>query len=80
MRKLLRRLEKKRVDEASYPGNLGATEMMMFYRIASNDQIADMERLLKAGNYKAVWKLLQKVTGTKLGKQTARWNPKAAYA
>lgn len=79
MRQLLERLERK-CDEAAYPGNLGAVEMMRFYQIASKDEIAEMEKLLARGKNRAAVKLLQKVTGVKLASMKARWNPKAAYA
>ena len=80
MRKLIERLEQKQVGEASYSGNMGYTEMMKFYQIGTKAEIAEMERLLDAKKNRAAWKLLQKVTGAKLGKQSARWNPRAAYA
>lgn len=75
MRKLLERIEQ-RFDEASYQGNLGYSEMLKFYKIASNKDIEEMERLLKAGDYKAAWRFLQKVTKTKLGCMTGKWNLK----
>lgn len=85
MREFLEKLERKGdamqiVKEASYPGNLGYSEMMKFYKVATEDEISEMEDLLKRGDFKGVWRLLQRVTGTKLGKQSARWNPRAAYA
>lgn len=82
MRDLLKRLETiehLNCDEASYQGNLGYSEMIKFYKIASNKDIEEMEMLLKVGDYKAVWKLLQRVTKTNLGSMKGKWNPKIHY-
>ena len=64
MRSLLEKIEKK--QEASYLGNLGAVEMMQFYRTASRQDVQKMERLLSDGDFEGAWALLQKVTGVKL--------------
>jgi hypothetical protein len=37
----------KKVDEASYDANMGFTEMVNFYQIASKDEISKLERLIK---------------------------------
>jgi hypothetical protein len=74
MRKLLEKIEQ--YTEASYSGNLGAVEMLKFYRIATPSEIKAMERFLDIGNYKDAWELLQKVTNTRLGNMKGKWNPK----
>jgi hypothetical protein len=83
VRELLEKLEGKGAmytfSEASYPGNLGATEMFAFYRMATKKQIDEMERLLKVGDYDKVRALLNKVTGSNLSQHAAMWNPKAVH-
>lgn len=37
----------KKVDEASYDANMGFTEMVNFYQIASKGEISKLERLIK---------------------------------
>jgi len=58
----------KRVQEAAYEGNLGFEEMLRFYKEARPDDIDEMERLLRAGKFKAAWDLLKRVTGVALRK------------
>lgn len=65
--------------EASYPGNIGFSEMMTFYKIATPDQVSEMEELLKRGDFKRAWKLLEKVAKTRMGNMNAKWNPKAVH-
>jgi hypothetical protein len=83
MRKLLERLEAEammtaNLREASYPGNLGYTEMIQFYRVASVKEQGEMESYLSKGLFRHAWKLLQTVTKTKLAKPGARWAPRAS--
>lgn len=61
MKELLKRLE-----EASYPGNLGFVEMMKFYQIAGKDDIRKMEKHLKANEPDKAWELLKKTTKVSL--------------
>jgi hypothetical protein len=49
------------INEASYHGNIGFTEMCEFYRIASEDQIEEMEKILKKEDWEAFKKLIYKV-------------------
>jgi len=56
------------LDEAAYPGNLGMMEMFKFYQLATDEQKAEMKKLILAKNTDAAWELLQKVTGVKLHK------------
>jgi len=56
------------LDEAAYPGNLGMMEMFKFYQLATDEQKAEMKKLILDKNTDAAWELLQKVTGVKLHK------------
>lgn len=60
------------LKEASYPGNIGFSEMMKFYKIATPDQVSEMEDLLKRGDFKRAWKLLEKVAKTRMGNMNAK--------
>lgn len=55
-----------KIEEASYPGNLGFVEMMKFYQLAGKDDIRTMERHLKDGEPNKAWELLKKVTKVNL--------------
>lgn len=57
------------MGEASYAGNLGFEEMMLFYRKATERQIAEMERLLDSELLDKVYALLRKVTGIDLNRR-----------
>ena len=52
--------------EASYQGNMGFEEMMRFYDIASPKQTKELETLIDRNKTKEAWKLVQRVTNTKL--------------
>lgn len=52
--------------EAAYEGNIGFMEISQFYRDASKEMIALLDRLINAGKTKEAWQLIQKVTGTQL--------------
>jgi hypothetical protein len=52
--------------EASYEGNIGAMETFKFYQMAKEKEKALLKLLIKKGNYKLAWYLIQKVTGVKL--------------
>lgn len=65
--KQIEKMEKEKfLNEASYTGNLGFEEMMKFYDMASSKQIKALEKLIDRGRESLAWKLVQKVTGTKL--------------
>jgi predicted kinase len=57
---------RKKANEASYVGNLGAMEMIKFKQVASPELWALMKKLIADGKEEEAWMLLQKVTGTKL--------------
>jgi hypothetical protein len=61
MKELLTRLE-----ESSYPDNLGFAEMMKFYQIADKEDQKAMEKYLKAKEPDKAWELLKKVTKVNL--------------
>lgn len=56
------------LGEAAYEGNLGIMELIKFKTIASPEQNKKLEYLIKKKDPKAVWQLVQAVTGTKLHK------------
>lgn len=59
----------KNVNEASYPGNVGAMEMVKFRRMATPEQWVELKQLIAQNtpdSLSAAWDLIQKVTGVKL--------------
>jgi len=54
------------VRELSYPGNIGAMEMVAFFKKASPEQKALMKNLLAQKDRDAIYKLIKEVTGTQL--------------
>jgi hypothetical protein len=60
------------VEEASYPGNIGAMEVAKFYMIASPEQKKQVQQLIANKEFHTAWKIIQKATGVKLqGKEFA---------
>lgn len=59
-------LRENTVGEASYPGNIGAMEMMKFFKIADPKQIQLLQALIDQKKTKQAWKLIQDVTGEQL--------------
>ena len=55
-----------KVDEMTYPGNIGFQEMFQFYAKASHAQIKQMEEIARAEDWKAFKKLIKKVLGVQL--------------
>jgi hypothetical protein len=60
--------QKKQLVEAAYAGNIGIMELIKFKTIASQEQKNKLESLIKKKDPKAVWELVQTVTGVKLHK------------
>lgn len=58
--------ELKKLDEASYPGNIGMMEMFTFYQKATEEQKNKMKQLLSKKKFEEAWEFLQNVTGVKL--------------
>lgn len=54
------------VVEAIYDGNIGMQEMMAFFKIATAQQRAKLQQLVKRSENKAAWNLLKHVTGIDL--------------
>jgi enolase len=54
------------LDEAAYPGNIGFEEMVEFYKVASKSEIAEMEKVIKKGDWNKFKELVTKVTGKDL--------------
>ena len=56
----------KPLKEASYPGNIGAMEVMKFYQQASDEQRQELDAMLANKEYEDAWELIQQVTDTRL--------------
>ena len=54
------------VGEASYPGNIGAMEVMKFFQVANSKEKELLKKLINANEKKAAWNLIQKITGVRL--------------
>jgi len=54
------------LDELTYQGNIGAMETIKFQKIATDKEKQLLKTLIKNGNNKLAWQLIQKVTKTKL--------------
>ena len=54
------------LSEAAYPGNLGFEELVDFYKVASNKEVSEMEKIIKKGDWNKFKQLVQKVTGKEL--------------
>lgn len=60
------------VEEASYPGNIGAMEVAKFYMIADPEQKKQVQQLIANKEFQKAWRIIQAVTGVKLqGKEFA---------
>lgn len=55
-----------RILEQSYSGNLGFEEMMRFYRVASDLQIAELERVIDREDWDTFRHLIYQVLGIQL--------------
>lgn len=51
----------KKIQEASYEGNLGFEEMMKFYEVGTPRQIDLLEKLIDQEREKDAWRLVQAV-------------------
>lgn len=54
------------IQEAAYAGNVGIIEMVKFYQVATAAQKKQMKEYIDTKMFELAWKLLSKVTGTKL--------------
>ncbi len=54
------------ITEAAYPGNIGFSEMALFYQQASEKEIKKMEKIIKAEDWQGFKKLIQKALDIKL--------------
>ena len=54
------------LSEAAYPGNVGFEEMVYFYKVASNSEITEMEKIIKKGDWNKFREFIKKVTGKDL--------------
>ncbi len=64
--RLLKYIKEFNISELSYPGNLGAMEMMKFFDIASSEEKKEMDSILRSNDWKKFKKLILKVVGVKL--------------
>lgn len=54
------------LNEIAYGGNVGFEEMAKFYQKASPAEIAEMEKVSKANDWKGFKKLIKRVLNVKL--------------
>ena len=54
------------LNELSYSGNIGLIEMSDFYTIANKRQLDLFEKFLRRRKLKEAWRLVQRVTHTRL--------------
>lgn len=54
------------LSEAAYKGNIGMMEMFKFFQKATEEQKAQLKKLIADKKQDEAWELLQQVTGTKL--------------
>lgn len=54
------------LHELSYSGNIGIQELMVFYNKANDQQKAELNTYLEAGDFKNAIELLALVTGVRL--------------
>ena len=54
------------ISEAAYDGNLGFEELVLFYKKASKEQIKDMEKAIKKGDWEIFKKLINRVVKVNL--------------
>lgn len=57
-----------KLDEATYPGNIGFEEMVKFWRTAKKEDIKEMDKLLSKSkpSFDEFKELIRKVVGTEL--------------
>lgn len=58
----------KKIEEASYAGNIGLMELIKFHKVATDDQKKQLHNHIQKKNNKGAWDLVQAVTKTKLHK------------
>ena len=56
----------KDINEQSYAGNLGFEEMMNFFKIATDKQANQMEKIVAKEDWKGFKNLIKKTLGVKL--------------
>ena len=54
------------LDEASYEGNIGFEELVVFYQKSTDAEKDEMDEILAKGNWRKFTVLIKQVTGTKL--------------
>lgn len=52
--------------ESSYPGNIGAMEVMKFYQSADENEREQLDNLLRQKEFDDAWELIQYVTNVRL--------------
>jgi len=54
------------LQEASYPGNIGAMEVFKFYQTASDGEKEQLASMLDKNEITNAWELIKDVTGVQL--------------
>jgi hypothetical protein len=73
-------MTKKKIEEASYAGNIGVMELVKFHTIASSKEKTQLKSHIANKKKHDAWKLIQQVTGAKLHKSVSEaqeWKSKA---
>lgn len=55
-----------KLSELSYEGNMGIVEMFQFYRVATKEQKARMEKVIKSNSWDEYKKLIYETLGVQL--------------
>jgi hypothetical protein len=54
------------LTEAAYPGNMGIVEMIKFYKVASKQEIKEMEKATEKKDWGKFREIIKKVIGVEL--------------
>jgi len=54
------------LTEAAYPGNIGFEEMVKFYKLASEEELETMEKVIDKNDWEKFKELIKKVIETEL--------------
>lgn len=55
-----------RLTEASYPNNIGFEELVLYFRVGTDEQINDIELAIEDGDFEKVKELIYNVLGVQL--------------
>jgi hypothetical protein len=64
--KLERYITRLNLNEAAYPNNLGFEELVKFYKVASDAQIRELEKIIEKGDWDEFKDIIKRVLGVAL--------------